>query len=504
MKPAGTTAFYNILILTGIALVVFYPLFYTHYSYLDENFQIWLFRNGSSYRLFTPQGRYLSDMLFLWLYGSIDRFDQLVRLRVFSLLGWIISLPVWYYIFMKVSRKEGLSPLLPFYTLLYLITCPFFCISVGWAACMEFFIAHTAGLIAGYIVYRQLTFDDNKVKPAAPAIILSLIFGLISLFFYQNSFGCFLLPFLLHLIARKEVSRTVITGVVTCLLIYVVYFLLFRWQLHVFQTAISIRAEHTKDPFSKLRFFFCRPLATAFHFTWIVSEYSKIGMIIHGLTFCVILMINFFKMRAFPVRKRFIYLVAMMGFFLLIYLPSLIANENFASNRTLLALDLAVFVLVFTTVLSLIRQERRQLLFATVMGIFFVAFSWYNFRYQFLGPVKKEYDAVRTYIDSRYSAKITAVDFIRPPLDMFRQKYGITSSWDEFGVPSTHFDWVPASFVRQIIFEKTGNRPAADSLTITSRLATPGKISDAQPAPAASSGVLVVDVESIMLSDKTP
>jgi hypothetical protein len=49
---------------------------------------------------------------------------------------------------------------------------------------------------------------------------------------------------------------------------------------------------------------------------------------------------------------------------------------------------------------------------------------------------------------------------------MFQKSSYITASWDEFGVPSSFFEWVPEFFVRQVVYEKTGNRKEAESLVI--------------------------------------
>jgi hypothetical protein len=37
---------------------------------------------------------------------------------------------------------------------------------------------------------------------------------------------------------------------------------------------------------------------------------------------------------------------------------------------------------------------------------------------------------------------------------------------DEFGVPSTAFEWVPNDLTRQLIYEKTGSRETASQLTV--------------------------------------
>jgi hypothetical protein len=205
--------------------------------------------------------------------------------------------------------------------------------------------------------------------------------------------------------------------------------------------------------------------------------------------------LSFFLLRSRPFSSRLLYLAVIFCLLGLSYLPSLVVKENYSSNRTLLALDMAIFILVFTTLLQGVRMERYQLWIAGLLGLFLVANAWYNFRYQFLGPVKKEYDLVRNYIETGIHPGITNVAFIRPSQNLFGRKYGVNISWDEFGVPSTYPEWVPEPFVRQVVFEKTGNRAAADSLVITN---WPDKQTWLASKPAPAQNILTVDVENIM------
>src|SRR5258708_23345155 len=119
-----------------IRVLVFFPLFYTYYFYTDEVLQLWLYRKGSSFAMFVPQGRLLTDQLFRFLYSHIDTIGQLRTLRLFSLAGWLICMPVWYSIFTRVSRDEGLPPQLPFFSVLFLVFSLPFAISILWAACI--------------------------------------------------------------------------------------------------------------------------------------------------------------------------------------------------------------------------------------------------------------------------------------------------------------------------------------------------------------------------------
>jgi hypothetical protein len=92
--------------------------------------------------------------------------------------------------------------------------------------------------------------------------------------------------------------------------------------------------------------------------------------------------------------------------------------------------------------------------------------SGYNFRQVFLRPVQSEYTAARTYIQQHYHPGIKTVYFVRAAEDAFTKKYHIQSTMDEFGVPSTYFDWVPEYLTKQVVYEITGSRATANQLVI--------------------------------------
>ncbi len=488
-------------ILAGLVLVIFYPLFYTAYFYTDEIVQLTHYRKGAEFHMFAVQGRYLADRLFQSLFSAIDTIGQITLLRIFSLLGWMACIPIWYAIFSRVCRKEDLPSFLPFFTVLYLIACPPFCVSVSWASCMELFIANTSGLIAGYMLYSSIRYvavpgtTNKRMELPARGIALTLLFGIISLFTYQNGFGCFLLPFLLQVIAKKGWSRSIGAAIGMYFFTYLLYYMLFRWQLHFWQTGASTRTNIVVEPLSKILFFLARPLAAAFHFTRIVNERSITGQIFYVVVCGGWLLLSLFLLRSRPFSSRLLYLAIVFCLPGLVYLPSLVVKENYSSNRTLLALDMAVFILVFTALMQVVRISRYQLRVAGLLGFFLIANAWYNFRYQFLGPVKIEYDVVRSYMETAIHPGITNVVFIRPAQDLFRRKYGVNISWDEFGAPSTYPEWVPEDFVRQVVFEKTGSRAAGDTLVIAN---WPDKQSWLTSKPIPAQNTVTVDVEKIM------
>jgi len=267
---------YGILFLWVILLIVFFPLFSSTYVYTDEAVQLWLYRRGSGYEMFGAGGRGLTEKLFQWLFGSIHTIREISYLRSFSLFGWMLCIPVWYYILNSVVISEKLPKLLTFISMVYLVTMPPFTIYIGWAAVMELFIANTAGLLSGYCLYNALS-QGKKGTGLIPAIMVSVLIGCVSLFTYQSGFSCFLLPFLLAVMARYRFSKMTGQAIGVYLFIYVVYYLLFRLQLAVSHTAINERSSLHVNVLNKLLFLFTRPLNSAFHFTWLFNEKKHSG-----------------------------------------------------------------------------------------------------------------------------------------------------------------------------------------------------------------------------------
>ncbi|HMI62215.1 MAG TPA: hypothetical protein VK518_14950 [Puia sp.] len=475
--------YFRIGFLMLIPIVVFSPLFYTSYFYTDEVLQLWLYRKGSDFAMFVPQGRFLTDRLFRSLYSHIDTIRQLKLLRLFSLAGWLICLPVWYSVFSRVTRDEGLPPQLPFFSVLFLVCSLPFSISIQWAACMELFIANTCGLLAGYFVYR---YGRRGWLPA-------LLFGLTSLFFYQNGFGCYLLPFFLQIVARQKFDRKMLAPLVVYFAVYLIYFLLVKGMMQmVFHSSVTDRAALLDNPVKKVAYLFAKTFPQALYFNAVVYERSVAGRISFGLIVAGCLWLNY---RAVKKRAFVVYALLIFGCLVLIYLPSMVIHENYASNRTLLGLDMAVFFWVFITLVRSLGKLRLLSTLLTVAGCLLVLTSLNNFRTIFLRPAADECSSIKTYIDQNYKPGITSIDYIRTAEDQVRNKYGVQSSWDEYGMSSSYFAWVPEFLTRQLVFELTNNRTAAEKLTIRVWADRPAFLASGHPV---TEGSLLIDAPEIL------
>jgi len=491
---ANRKDYLKISLLILIAIGIYYPLFYSEYAYTDELVQLWLYKKGTNFQMFITQGRYITEKLFQWLFGNANTIRDLAGIRMFSFFGWMVCIPVWYFIIKKVIEKEKLPSILAPFSILYLICSPPFSIYVQWTSCLEHFIANTAGLLSGYILYSFSRDRNEKITGPILGAAGCIIFGVISLFTYQNGFGSFFLPFIFYLAPKPKNFRVILIAVVFCFLIYGIYYFLFKYNLRANNIAAVGRTTISIDLFPKIRFFFGRALAIPFHFNYLFNEKDLVGAAFYVIIFFTWIGIDFRISRLSLINylKSFSLSIILL---VLIYLPGLVVKENYASNRTLFALNLAVFFLVANTLLMAIKKYRVRLATVIVLSSVFIVNAYFNFTWQFLNPVKNEYRNVRAFIEGNYHPGVDTVYFIQPHEDFFVRKYGITRSWDEFGVPSTFFNWVPEFFVKQVIFEKTGNHEIAERM-ITKQW--PDKKQFPDSAFQIFQRTMFVDVENIL------
>ena len=121
------------------------------------------------------------------------------------------------------------------------------------------------------------------------------------------------------------------------------------------------------------------------------------------------------------IKDQVIYLVGLLAFFILIYLPSLIVKENFASHRTMFALDLAVFIMVFETFFSFMKTSKAAYISAGFISIFMVANAWYNFNIQFLNPITSEFLTIKQMVNKNYDTSIHIINYIQPEENAFEK-----------------------------------------------------------------------------------
>lgn len=491
--------FYLLGTLWAAMIIIFLPLFNNDYIFMDEALQIWGYKSIPGFYMLIDEGRWLTEVLEGWLFKMTSSVHDVTYIRLLSLFGWMVCLPVWYGVIKKLVAKVPGYEYLPFFSCMYLVTSLPFIVSVQWATCMQFFIADTAALLSGALLLQGIHFKENKLRISAKNAFFSLLLGVGCMFFYQGAFACFLLPFLLNFINPFSYKKDTVlfTALAFHILVYGVYFVLFKLSFQFIFTDIPSdkRNELYINPVEKIKFFFARPLERSFRFTLLTNEDSPISRVYYPLMLLgcsVLTFIRFGKAKWLYAVK---YLAGVGGIFLMSYLPALLIKESFASNRTLMALDLFVFIVCLEMALYFIKNRRFLQIAGVAMALFFVVCARYNFQNVFLKPVQQETAVLKDYFKQHYHPGITTVHFIRPSVDFMAEKYHVNRSMDEFGVSSSCWEWVPESLTKQFIYEATGNREQAAKVQVKQWAGKEAYLNSGEPL---SSNTLLVDVPAIL------
>ncbi len=492
MKPTKIL-FYSI---PFLFLLIYFQIFFTDYAYLDEIHFLWHNNDNTNFIIAHTQGRWLGGLLFQKFFASITRIEQLKLLRLFSLAGWIVTTLTWTVLYKKWIELLDLPKQIWWLGSLYVVCSISVCIYIGWTACMQVFLGVIAGLISGHIVFRNLYKHQKEIRLSNIIVLSSLLLGVISLFFYQPAFGIFLIPFFLHYIQHKKAKpdRVMIIGIFFYLAVYLVYYFLFKYSLKAYHVEASNRTEIHFNFLKKLSFFFSGPFPQGFSMNLLFLARSIFSQIFYPLVFIVWLIITFRRNKHNTIAGNVLFIAIILFLLALIYLPSMIAAENFPSYRSLFVFNLAVFIMVIESLLYLFQQEKKRWIFAWVASAWLMLSGIYAFNFQYIYPLKKEYRVLRNFVQSHYRAGISRVYFIRADKFLFTPEFHTRVYRDEFGAPSTYRDWVPEPIIKQMIFEITKNRKIAEETSVI-QFENSELFNQAKITPGSNS--LIIDINEI-------
>ena len=340
-------------------------------------------------------------------------------------------------------------------------------INIGWAACMEIFLGVLAGLVSGHILFAGLRNQQDRTQLRNTTILSSVFLGVISLSIYQSSFGVFLIPFFLHYMHGKKIKpdKIVIIAVGFYLVTFVVYYFLFRYTLKLYHLQASNRTEIHVNVLKKISFFFSGPLPQGFSINLLFSASSIFSQVFYVLVFASWIIIVFRRNKR-GILENILYICFILFLLALIYLPSMVAAENFPPYRTLFAFNLAVFILVMDNFLFILQRQKQRRIFVWAVSSWLLVTGFYNFNFQFINPLKKEYKILRSFVEAHYRPGLREVYFVRADKFLFANQFHTRVYRDEFGAPSTYRDWVPEPITKQLIFEITNSRTMAEKANV--------------------------------------
>ncbi|RXK58425.1 hypothetical protein ESA94_17460 [Lacibacter luteus] len=490
-------------IATGIAILVsffiYYPVFFTDYAFTDEAHQLWNNKDGSNFTIFLNHGRIITGWLFDAAFANIQSVGDIKWLRMFSFASLLVFILVYAVYGRKLFKQLGLPAELWWLSVVFIPCSLSAAIYIGWASCAEIFFATTTAFLSGYILFTKLNSSEQYIQIPTGTLVMSVVFALSSLFTYQTAFGFFLFPFFLYFISKKaaKTDRTVVIGIVFYLACYVLYYLLFKYSLKVYNVTASERTAINIDPLGKLSFFFSYPLAQAFSFNFLYNARSIVSQLFYPAMLVLWMLSLYWQNNKKQVGKILLHVAFCIGFFVLMYLPLMISLENFASYRTMFAFNFAAFVILCYSLLTFFKSEPIIRWVTVTASLILTVTAFYNYHYNFSKPLAMEYQTLRNVFLTAYKEG-DSVLLKRPPVNAFKPLYGINYYTDEFGYPSTEKDWTADPLLKQLLLEKTGSREKAGRLIVL-QYAHADSVQFNEKRRAFSG--LVIDMEQLMMKN---
>jgi hypothetical protein len=461
----------NWLIITGIAVVIsfllYHQVFTADYAFTDEAHQLWNNQDNSNFVMFLNQGRILTGWFIHGSFFQMDELSDIRYLRIFSFFTLIVFVAVFSFLSEKLFHSLQLSKHVWVLSVMFVPCSLSAAVYIGWASCAEIFLSALAGFLSGYFLFVKLNKEEKYLTISNFTLVVSLLLAIVSLLTYQLGFGLFLYPFFLYFIKKKDgkINRVLLAGIVFYIICYVVYYFLFKYLISVYNIPASTRTAVKIDPLGKLSFLLSFPLAQAFSFNFLYNARSILSQSFYIFVLLFWIATCFLQRKGKPIGSVIMYVALFFFLFALIYFPLMISMENFASYRTMFALNLAVFVLLSDAVSGLIQKEKFRQFFVVSFCSVFISTAFYNYNDNLVKPLRKEYATVRHFFNEAYNNNDTVV-FRRPRVNLFQSAFSINCYTDEFGYPSTEKNWTVEPLIKQLVYEKTGNRKTANRLTV--------------------------------------
>ena len=240
-------------------------------------------------------------------------------------------------------------------------------------------------------IFYSWAFLTKKRFILVSFVLTSILLGIITLFIYQTAYGMSLIPFLLHYFHRKSAKPDCVflLGVGLHLLTYGIYYILFKESLEAYNLEASTRTAINLNILSKVSFFFAGPLPQGFSLNLLFSARSVFSQVFYPLVIIIWIFSIFKRNKENSIAGNLLFIAVILITLAIIYLPLMIATEDFPSYRTLLAFNLAVFLIVAESILFLIPANKARNRFALVAILCLIVTGIYTFNLQYVNPLKE-------------------------------------------------------------------------------------------------------------------
>lgn len=444
-----------------------YETLTSEYLLSDEAFMFWHQPDDHlTYKIWVSIGRILSAFLKDWMFGVSKTVADIKYIRFASAIQCFLATLSLSYVLRRLQKKGiAFSDWLIYCTVAFYAASLSSLILIGWAVCTDFFAATILAMFAGLLLYESLLKDGSLLKVR---LLLPALMGIVVLFVYQPMYPFMLLPFYGIFLLRKDgrITRTMVAALVFFFVVLGVYYLLFQWSLKATGVSYANRTSLKGfNPLDRLSFFISFPLNQAFLANFFFYARSILSQTIMPVLLTSWVLYTFLSRRG-QWKMNLRYLLGMIVWWMLGYLPQLIALESFGPYRTMIVFSLMVFLMMSDLVFTLVKDGQKAKMLTVAAILILLVRGGYVYKCFLADPLSYEYKIVRGFLRDHYTADIREVVFIVAKEDGFGTTFGVSPQKDEFGMPSTFKDWTDEALAKQIVTEMTGTRATAEALKV--------------------------------------
>jgi hypothetical protein len=424
-----------------IVLLIVIVLAVQPYFSLDEPNIMWALRIGEGWTgyflLFVSGGRPLHGCMMLNALDLGGTFENFKYFRILTIL--LLFLFCW--LLFYFLRKKNIQKSVAFLISVLTFSLPGFTVYIGWTLfyhCIAALLSFYAGMLVTAVFEKCLDVPALSKSKENVNITLAVILQIISLFIYQGSALVFVVPAFITVLLHQEVSakkrlRFVAVTSIVFLICMIVYYKLFQSTLQSYNIPISERGKMGNiNVMDKLWFF-----------TRMIKDASKLHLLlIKNAAFSYIFSFGFaFLIIRDLVKKRFLDVLFLLLFSLLLFFPHLIIAESWGASRNFVFISL---ILVFYAVIRLFEMiPAFSEVTAACVGLAFIGIMCMNLGEAWVKPMKQNYTTIREFASNLPDVTTDSlfVKFTRQPMNMHEKKSFLKQYSDEFNAPVFYNDW---------------------------------------------------------------
>jgi hypothetical protein len=427
---------YGCIVLSVLMVLVLQP-----YFSLDEPNVLWALRNGQGWSGFflriAGEGRPLLAYIQFNALELSGTFENFKYVRVFT----IILLFLFCCLIFQFLQKKNIPATTAFLIAVLVFSLPGFTVYIGWTLdthCISILLSFYAGILVSGVFEKYLGIPSLSKSKENSFITSAVVLQIISLFIYQGSALVFVVPAFFTLIvggenpAKKRLQFfAMISAVfVICLIIY---YKLFQSSLRNYNIPISARGRMGDISIaSKLKWF-----------AGILKDASKLHLLLiksEAISCIFSLGIVFILMRDL-VKGRFLDVLFLLLFSLLLFFPHLIIAESWTASRNFVFISLIFVFYALFRLFEMIPPFSGTV--AAWIGLAFIGMMCVNLWEGWVKPMNRNYTILREFAKGLpdVTTDTLFVKFTLQPMNMFEKKSFLKQYYDEFNAPVFYNDW---------------------------------------------------------------